>query len=160
MRIFQQRNGRTNNGCPNGDGVFCLPSCGWFTHLGSLPEGDRHSSHIDSNHTRCTRNWTPLKRCHRVTETKADSQLPSWDTSWATCGHETPSIPNSSNILNLDGDGLLLMVTSVKSGLAILFIDTAVSLFLLLYSIPLWDYIVSCITVLSDAWVYCRKLCC
>lgn len=55
-------------GCLNEDGVCLLPpflwvvykllltSCGQYTHLGSLPVGDRHNSHIDSNHTRCTQN--------------------------------------------------------------------------------------------------------
>lgn len=130
-------------GCLNEDGVCLLPpflwvvykllltSCWQCTDLGSLPVGDRHNSHIDSNYMRRMQNWTPLKRCHRVMETKADLQLPSW----ATCGHETPPpIPNSSNILNQDEDCLILMVRHnidiVKSGFTILFIDSWLIVFI------------------------------
>lgn len=125
-------------GCLNEDGVCLLPpflwvvykllltSCWQCTDLGSLPVGDRHNSHIDSKYTRCMQNWTPLKRCHRVMETKADLQLPSW----ATCGHETPPTSNSSNILSQDEDCLILMVSSVKSGFIILFIDSWLTVFI------------------------------
>lgn len=141
--------------------AFCLPSSEWLykliftsygqrTHLDSLPVGDIHKSPIDSSHTRFMWNCSLLKSSNRVMEIMTDSQIPSWATSWATSGHETPlPIPNSIKIrIASFWVQPVWCLTSVM-----LLIDIAGSLFSSLHSIPLWDYLASCIIVLLAAWL-------
>lgn len=71
-------------------------------------------------------------------------------TSCTTCGCETPSIPSTVNKLNWDqcSQLLILLMWSLASAMSI---DLAGSLFLLMPSIPRWDGLASCISVISTA---------